>query len=468
MSLALQGIFTWAADRQDYFHYWVGSTLYTDWNTAVLRNLLTTVFIILGLLILASGSYYVKTHNKRRLLRGERVPVSHLTGWLSLFDVVSYICSTCRLPGGSLGLVMLITGAFSLAHQYFVNSFIQPCVINTTCKFDSGIAALTPTPLSAPSSTLSSATTIYNAQLSSYYNGGIQGIYRLVPFYSYYFRPTQHDLLGYWSCNASGSTLITSADWQSQNSLVDFLRASGLLNPNGAWTGTYLSNGSFNGFLSWFTNQVDNSTAWDTVQASMAFGLTGTSITLSEWTCTLQPLNGWNPPVIAGSLALQEWAPKAYGYLMDSSPTDYGVGLELMLNAMFMAAAGGNVDQTTASQLPAGEDLTYGCALPGTQIMVGIWVILGAFLVTSLLLLFCCFIAIFQSSRGLRDLPTSVSDWHAALVRALSNNDNINAMKLRKFLAAGGNDGRLKVGTSEDLDVRQLSTFTIYLYLYTC
>jgi hypothetical protein len=462
MADVVKGIFTWATNREDYFHYWVGSTLYTDWNTAVLRNILTTIFIVLGHLILWLGSHYLKKHNQRRLLRGIRVPVSHLTSWLSLSDAASYFLHTFRLPGGSFGWLMLITGVFSLAHQYFVNSFIQQSDIQYTCNFDSGIVDVLPynNPDGfTPSSTLSAATTIFNAQVSSYYNNGTNGIWRLIPYYAWYFSPTQNDLLGQWNCNPTGSITITSADWSSQQALQSFLINNNLLNTNtGNFAGSEVAGGAANGFLSWYTNYPDTSGAWDTVSASMVFGLSGATSTVSEWTCTLQTFN-WDPPTVNSMNALTEWNAKTYGLLQDIAISEYEAGLELILNAMFMAAAGGNVDTAKASEIPANVDITYGCVVPGTQIMVGIWVILGVYLLTLIPLLFVSFITLFPFRKAYKrnDLagepPTSVYSWQTVLVREMTGNFDIKTRALRKYFAASGMDGKLIVDTGERLNV---------------
>jgi hypothetical protein len=463
MADAIKGIFTWATNRQDYFHYWVGSTLYTDWDTAVLRNLLTTIFIVLGHLILWLGSHYLKKHNQRRLMRGARVPLSHLTSWLSLTDVASYFVHTFRFPGGSFGLLMLVTGVISLAHQYFVNSFIQQGVVRSTCNFESGVVDIisynNPDAF-IPSSTLSSATTILNAQLYSYYNNGTEGIWRLVPFNAYYFSPTQSDLLGQWNCNPAGSITITSSDWSSEQALQNFLINNNLLNINtGNYVGSEVPGGAWNGFLSWYTNYPDGSGAWDTVSAGVASNLAGATGTVSEWTCTLQTFN-WSPPVINNTAALNEWNKKAYGLLQDADISKYGLGLELMLNAIFMAAAGGNTDTTPASEIPANFDTTYGCVIPGTQIMAGIWVILGVYLLTLIPLLFAFLITLFRCGRAYKrkdlagDPPTSVYSWQITLVREMTSDFNIKTRGLRKYFAASGKDGKLIVDTKDRLNVR--------------
>lgn len=463
MADTLKGIFTWATNREDYFHYSVGSTLYTDWDTSVLRNILTTIFIVLGHLILWLGSFHLRKHNQHRLMSGARVPISHLTAWLSLNDAASYFLHTFRLPGGSFGWLMLITGAISLAHQYFVNSFIQQGNIQYTCNFDYGIVNIISYDNSdrfVPSSTLSAATTIFNAQLSSYYNNGTDGIWRLVPFYAYYFSPTQIDLLGKWNCNFAGNTTITSVNWSSAEALQTFLINNNLLNTNtGSFSGSQVTGGSINGFLSWYSNYPDASGAWDTVTASMVSNLGGESGSVSEWSCTLQTFN-WSPPVINSTAALTEWNMKAFGALQDVVPaSDYGFGLELMLNAIFMAAAGGNLDTTQASALPANTDITYGCVVPGSQILVGIWVILGVYLLTLIPLLFGSFLAFFRFGITYKnkdlvgDPPTSVYSWQTALVRVMTDNFDIKARGLRNYFAAGGINRKLIVGTTDELNV---------------
>jgi len=357
---------------------------------------------------------------------------------------------------------MLITGVFSLAHQYFVNSFIQQSDIQYTCNFDTGIIDILPydDPLNfPPSSTLSAATTIFNAQLSSYYNNGTNGIWRLVPYYAYYFSPTQTDLLGQWSCNPTGSITITSADWSSEQALKSFLINNNLLDINtGYFVGSEVAGGAWNGFLSWYTNYPDASGAWDTVSASMVFGLSSTTGTVSEWTCTLQTFN-WIPPAVDSVTALTEWNAKAYGLLQDAAINEYGLGLELILNAIYMAAASGNVDTAKASEIPANVDITYGCVVPGTQIMVGIWVILGVYLLTLIPLLFVSFSTLFHFRKAYKrndlakDPPTSVYNWQTLLVREMTGNFDIKTRALRKYFAASGKDGKLIVDTADRLNV---------------
>lgn len=450
MADTLKGIFTWATNGQDYFHYWVGSTLYSDWDTSVLRNILTTIFIVLGHLILFFGSFYLKRYNQRRLLNRESVPISHLTSWLSLTDAASYLFYTLRPPGGYFGWLMLITGAFSIAHQYFVNSFIQQTSIQCTCNFESGIVDIITYNAVAnfvPSASLSPATTILNAQLYSAYNGGINGIWRLVPFSAYYFSPTQKDLLGQWNCNPTGNITITSAYWNDTNTLTNFLIDNNLLNNDtGYFAGSQSGADVWDGFLSWYTNYPNSSSAWDTVTAGIAVDLSGEDGTVSEMTCTLSTYN-WEPPTIDSKSALMEWNLKAYGSLQDVSADVYGFGLELILNAIFMAAAGGNVDTTKVSALPADTDATYGCVVPGSLILVGIWVILGVYLVTLILLLFgsCLTLLCFRRSYKHNDLvgdpPTSVHSWQAILVRVMTNNFDIKTKSLRNYLAVLGGDG---------------------------
>jgi hypothetical protein len=462
MAETLEGIFAWATNRQDYFHYRVGTTLYTDWTTSVLRNLLTTIFIVLGHLILWLGSYHLRKFNQRRLLRGWRVPISHLTSWLSLNDAASYFLHTFRLPGGCcFGWLMLITGALSLAHQYFVNSFIQQSNILDSCNFESGIVCLIPYTSPdgfTPSSTFSSATTIFNAQQNTYYNNGTYGIWRLVPFYAYYFSPNQDDLLGQWNCNFAGNITITSADWSSTQALGTFLVNNNLLNLNtGSITGSEI-NDITNGFLSWYSNYPDASGSWDTVSASMVFGLDGAGGTVSEWTCTLQTF-GWTPTVFDSKAALTEWNNVTYGSLQDTIASEYGLGLELMLDAMFMAAAGGNIDTSKASLIPADVNSAYGCVIPGTQILVGIWVILAVYLATLIPLLIAFFISLFRSGLKYKkkdiigDPPTSVYRWQTALVRVMTNNFDVKSRHLRKYYAASGIDGKLIVDTKDELNV---------------
>jgi hypothetical protein len=140
------------------------------WNTTIspstARNVFTTAFVIINFAISFLGSYYLKRRVQRTLLSQDlgtwrTVPISYLTSWLSLGGVTSYVWKVRRIPGGILGWLMLWTGIFSLAHQYFVNSFILPQPQRSQCHFDRGIITTEHSGSVTPASTWPSALLVF-------------------------------------------------------------------------------------------------------------------------------------------------------------------------------------------------------------------------------------------------------------------------------------------------------------------
>jgi hypothetical protein len=180
--------------------------------------------------------------------------------------------------------------------------------------------------------------------------------------------------------------------------------------------------------------------------------------------CTLNINNiNWIPPVIDSKVALAEWVSKAFGFIQHAPTEDYQRRTEQVLNAIIMAAAGENNDarspeyvtqQWTAQQPGAPLDLTYGCVIPGTQVMAGIWVVLSMYLLIFLPLLLGFLVSFFLTLRsGLKELPTNLADWQAAWVRALVRVEEVKTKSLRKYSAVA-EDGKLTVGLAGDLEVR--------------
>jgi hypothetical protein len=442
----------------------VGGIIYTTLDTATTRNILTTVFVLLNLSIEFVGAFFLKMRNLRRLNRESdsgknTVPINHLTSWLSLPGTLKYFWDTFKPPGGLYGLAMILAGVFALAHQYFVNSFILPELMQSNCTFEYGIVT-TYLPRGqpvVPASDFSSATTIYNAQLAVDFNGGYFGIYDKVNYTSTTFSPTVEDALGFWSCSYEANSTIYSTDWVDFDSLASFLDNQDFLFTEASdLSGSISTNTSeWEGFIGWSANQPDDSLEQWSVRASIATNLINSTATVTNLQCQLvETRAGWTSPVMPSNQTLMEWGPRVYGFIMNAEPDYLGYFVEWMLNAMVMTAGSGNKDQR---DLPDGARTDFGCSVQGTQIRPEIWVILCAVL---LILVPMLFAAMYLFASQLfkdksphlnlsKEAPNSVQDWQLALLRRWTGNDEIKARQMKQYSLRRNAEGHFELARNE-------------------
>ena len=119
--------------------------VHTTIDVATMRNILTSACLGLNFLITMIGAFFLKRRIQRVLLQSQNngkpssVPIHYLTTWLSLGSVMSYVFKVHKLPGSIFGMLMLWTGIFSLAHQYFINTFVAQEPQIRYCLFEYGI-----------------------------------------------------------------------------------------------------------------------------------------------------------------------------------------------------------------------------------------------------------------------------------------------------------------------------------------
>jgi hypothetical protein len=372
---------------------------------------------------------------------------------------------------------------FALAHQYFVNSFILPVSLQTSCVFEFGIVT-TYLPEGDnsiyPSSTLSSANTIYNAQYQVWANGGVMGIYRKVNYTSVTFTPTQEDVLGGWNCSYEPTTTIARADWVDQASFYAFIQQNSFLFETWVEAGAVSSNGSTEkGFMVWSADQPDDTTEQWNLRALIATNLTGLSVPVTNLECQLVAGEGWTPPIMPSNKSLTEWAAKTYGFLTSIEPDSYGFFMAWILDGMVMLTGSGNNDQLDSSYLPVGASTNYGCSVQGTEIKPEIWAILGAvLLIFTILFVGAIFFFVVRLFRHFPDqaraapssvqgpqrdsynpdlieaapssvqeehrdschadlaeaAPSSVQEWQLALLKEMTHDKNIKARQMQHYL----------------------------------
>jgi hypothetical protein len=341
-----------------------------------------------------------------------------------------------------------MTGVLSLAHQYFINSFILPISMQTTCNFEFGTVTtyLDNTDSDIfPSSTFSSTNTIYNAQYQVWTNGGEMGIWQKVNYTSVTFSPTADDVLGGWNCSYEPTSTIAWTDWENRTSFNSYLDRQSFLYPEfWAWAGEVSANDSTQkGFMAWSADKQDGSTEQWSPRALIATNLSGSSVPVTNLECQLVVAEkGWIPPAMPSNRSLTEWAPKTYGFLTNTESEYYGFFMEWTLNAMVMLTGSGNYDRWDSTILPAGASDYYGCSQQFTQVRPEIWAILGAtllmFIIFLVLDLFFALVHLFQQKHDHRaDLaeavPASFQEWQLALLSEVTNDKTIKATQMRHY-----------------------------------
>lgn len=187
-----------------------------DISAAYARLALRIYFTVALTTISFIGDHCCTIRVKLRLARGHRVPLSQMTGWLSGLNAAIATFGLRTSPAGWLGYIMLFCSLLWLASDLAVSTLVtttmQPsrCLFNTTGKFQVmslvdfhawvGVTNVGPI-----------YNLIYQAQLTSIQNGGLNGIYKKINT-DPNFRADSRDVLGQWVCEFTGVEAIYTGD----------------------------------------------------------------------------------------------------------------------------------------------------------------------------------------------------------------------------------------------------------------
>jgi len=134
------------------------------------------------------------------------------------------------LPGGWIGLLMMIVTVLSLISDLAVAGLVKAIAVPSRCNFGSGLVinqAKAPMVHPSPNGAVFLAT---QAQMTSANNTGLEGIYRKVNNATN-FRADRQDILGAWKCADQGMLTFDGAHHSPQN-IVDALFSKGYLFTN--------------------------------------------------------------------------------------------------------------------------------------------------------------------------------------------------------------------------------------------
>lgn len=442
MSSHLQHYLSLVGDSADVTapNFWLNRDFYTTLNSKATRNIFTTLFVVLNLLLGVLGVLLLKRRNQLQLLRGrdQVVPLNRLSSWMSATDTAFYTWQTRRLPGGIFGLFMLITGVFGIVHQFFVSSFITSAPgLFGSCAFTTGLVIRPPFVGTGPNGTLLTAGSQWpaalvaiNSQVAAIRHGDPPGIYaKANSNTNFTVAKDNPDYLGNWNCEELKHPTTVSSNASIQQ-IGDTLETQGSIYHN--WYSEHRK--LANGVLIWSSSVADNVRQPWGVKASVGpDAADGQPMIMYNYNCSMvAPAVEWVLANISSGAFLQGWAESAYGQLILGSdklpagnPDTYAATLEVILNAMVMATASqDNATSLVTSDFKSHYDSkdTFRCAAERTIIAQPIWVVLGFLLLHLLgflladiilvLLIYCC-----SEHRAVSDIPSDLPSWQLATLR---------------------------------------------------
>ena len=426
-------------------NYWQKNDFYTIVNSSTARNIVTSAFLILNILIGLVGVALLKHRNQAKLLKGRdrAISLNWLSSWMTATEALVYIWQTRRLPGGHYGLFMLSTGTFGILHQYFVSSYITPAPnLYGNCAFNKGIVIQPPfrgfgsDGSITPARPWPAGNLAISAQFAALRHNDPLGIYaKANSDKGFTVTKDSGDYLGKWTCDSSSSPM-TFESAASVPSIIDTLLPKDLIYPH--WSYHIGSgNGSdtqHSGILLWSSSVSSNDRKpWAVKAAISPFKDFGQPTMVYNYNCTMAGDKiQWILTKIPSEATLDDWGQSVYGSLAygdDIFPagdeTTYAPTLEINLNAMVMAAGTGNnatrplTDESKA--LYQSTDL-YRCAVQRTIIPLPIWVVLTLLFVNLLIFIIADLILLILISRrpkrgAVQDIPSDISSWQVAILR---------------------------------------------------
>lgn len=205
-------------------------------SDGTIRVIFKIIFLVLILAIAFIGSYCVTFFIQRRLLKGKAVGLTATTGWIHGPALAKIAFQLRRLPGGWIGILMLLTTALELTAEFGIAKSITLVYQKSRSTYPSGmiidesiIPALYPDTLYRAYTWATSAqdAAVINFNTTEISNVRPNAIYQFVNAYDYHFLPTAEDILGYWSCQHSTPTPVVYN--QSSQGGISVLQDSSVL-----------------------------------------------------------------------------------------------------------------------------------------------------------------------------------------------------------------------------------------------
>lgn len=356
----------------------------------VLRFYFTMIFLLVSLV----GDRCCSARVKLRLYKHQLVPLHQMTGWISGTRLVTAMMSLGATPAGWLGLVMLLGSVLSLVCDLTVSALVVTTHTPGRCHFNTtgGYAVLSNVVFDLYVGT-NTAGPLYDmvsqAQARSLRNGGVSGIYVKVNN-DQNFRPDEHDIVGSWLCEATGSQRTFDASTTPESVVQELVDEKLLFNTS--WWLSYQNSGSGpHGIFAWSAPEGDRPVAPWTILAAVQMGINTTLPKQMEiYSCHMEaPSLSWLLEMIEVNSNLQAWTSIVMAHVFptlaapinykDPSFHDPGRVIATQLNAMMMiAGAAWGIPGFPATI----NDPSIGCLMTHTLVP---WSVSVLFVLTTLL-----------------------------------------------------------------------------------
>ncbi|KUJ23484.1 uncharacterized protein LY89DRAFT_663913 [Mollisia scopiformis] len=350
-----------------------------------MRTIFRGYFIVALALLGLIGDQCCKRAAKLQLARGKSVSLSRMTGWVRFMDIAKIVFKLRRLPGGPfLGSFMLGSVILALVADFSVTNLVLWTYVPSRCVFNPGIVLSTTqsSKWSAPPADEYPVLVASNAQITSYINGGMTGIYRKANNDST-FMSQPEDVLGSWNLGmlySNGSTYDYIDSAGNTSSTLMIWSASV---PDGA-KGPFDVTIAFDRYASW----IDGKT--------MIGCLCAVS---SESESDLNDINEILSWIVANDTLWQwiTWLPPAVYTGAGSNASDYSFyNLAQILNSLTMVEGGGD----RAYDIPS-DNATQGCYILQTWVSSFIFALVA---ITALaLILMFAYLLLLTMRLGSRD-----------------------------------------------------------------
>ncbi|PVH77132.1 hypothetical protein DL98DRAFT_591529 [Cadophora sp. DSE1049] len=431
---------------------WFGSESNSDLSASGWRNIFTTLFLVLNFLVAFIGHRLVRRQGHRTLLQSKPVPVSRFTPWLSLGSTFSYIWALKRIPGGWLGLIMILSGIFGTGNRYIINSFIVQEEGASNCPFEDGIVAMKNSDELMPASTWSVTWLAINSLEVAREKGAEVGIYSKVNNNITAFFPGSEDVVGNWDCAVAAPDTVIQPDEWATDVLDDFIQNQTFINGKKYWAGSItpsLNVGT--AFMAWgphiapSTNLTNGNVRAMISTPKKTNGTITTPANITNLECILSIHNPkWKPapwPIDANrtDLTFSVWAPLMVGFVLEVDPYEYPFQLTKVLNAMSMLSGSGNIRTMDASSAASfGAGTTYGCLMPSTRIYLSVYIITMVLVALVLLMLVIDLYDVVRNKfdkrhREVEKMPFEMLDWQVALVEKMTGDTIEKPRKLAGY-----------------------------------
>ncbi|KAH8757832.1 hypothetical protein F5882DRAFT_444401 [Hyaloscypha sp. PMI_1271] len=387
-----------------------------------LRAYFTVLFILVGFI----GNRCCASRVKLRLLRKGEVNFVLATGWLPGFTALTTAVEQRRLPGGWIGVAMILAGVLAMLSDFIVTGFVRTVQVPGRCNFTTGVVLpIAPvTWRSDPGNQQRSYTIVSQAQLTSQSNGGIAGIYWKANA-DLNFRATSEDVVGSWNCTDIQHDIGYAANTTGSAILTSLQQMGYLYNTStGCWNN--YPDHSTSDLLFWGASVGDDvESPWD-VRVSMDVTRKGphNPVLMKSFKCSMYaPKAEWVLSKINSESTLSQWCLGLYGDLEERINAT-GI-IETTLNSMIMVGYGGGVG---AKSPPIG-DATQGCLTPYTSVPWPVYTLLvlattcGVLISIFYLILLALTSLRFAGSAGhnptvlRKDIPIGLLGWMAQAIK---------------------------------------------------